>query len=143
MTRVADSAPALLVLDASAVVALGASAAPAGDALLSRVDGARLHAPDVLAVEVDSVLRGLVLGGRLTERQGDAARRTARSLPIELWPWAELSDRAWELRANLSSYDAGYVALAELLEATLLTGDGRLARASGPRCGIEVLTDVA
>ncbi len=91
-----------------------------------------------MPVEVDSALRGMVLGRRLTPIQGEAARRVAHDLPIELWPWQVLTARAWELRENLSTYDAGYVALAERLDATLITGDSRLAHATGPRCAIEV-----
>jgi predicted nucleic acid-binding protein len=58
-------------------------------------------------------------------------------LPVELWPYAPLAERVWELRENITSYDASYVALAELLDTTLVTIDGRLAKAPGPRCRIE------
>ncbi len=98
-----------------------------------------LYAPQILPAEVDSALRGLVAGRVLSAAQGDAAREQALSLPVELWPWHPLSARAWELRANLSSYDAGYVALAEHLAATLVTADARLARAPGLRCEVAVL----
>lgn len=60
-----------------------------------------------------------------------------RGLPINLWPWALLTDRAWELRENLSTYDAGCVALAERLGAPLITGDARIARAPGVVCRVE------
>lgn len=128
-----------VVLDASAVVALCASSSSAADAIARRIAAAVWHAPAVLPVEVDSALRGMVLGKRLTQAQGDAARRVVHDLPIELWPWRALTERAWELRENLSTYDAGYVALAERLDAVLITGDARLANASGPRCTVELI----
>lgn len=59
--------------------------------------------------------------------------------PARLWPFAALSERAWELGANASSYDAAYLALAERLDTTLLTRDARLSRALGIRCMSEVL----
>jgi predicted nucleic acid-binding protein len=57
-------------------------------------------------------------------------------LPIELWPYLPLAERVWELRENLTAYDASCVALAELLGTSLVTLDARLARESGPRCPI-------
>lgn len=128
----------ILVVDASAVVAVVASPAAAADAIGGRIAQSSLHAPVTLPVEADSALRGLVLGRRLSRAEGDAARRVARGLPVELWPWHLLSDRAWALRENLSTYDAGYVALAEHLGAVLVTGDARIAGAVGPTCRVEV-----
>jgi predicted nucleic acid-binding protein len=129
----------VVVIDASVVVAIVASRSAAASALADRLRASSLHAPDVLAAEVDSALRGLVLGRRLTAAQGDAARAAARALPVELWSWELLTDRAWELRSNLSSYDAGYVALAERLHSPFITGDARLAAAPGARCPIELI----
>ena len=60
-------------------------------------------------------------------------------LPIELWPYEVIAARAWELRANLTSYDASCVAVAELLDAPLITLDQRMSRAPGLRCTVEVL----
>lgn len=130
----------LLVVDASVVVALVASRAAGTAAIAARIGDAHLHAPAILPVEVDSALRGLERGGRLTSEQASVARSHAAGLPIELWPWQVLADRAWELRANVTTYDAGYVALAEHLGATLLTGDRRLASAGGFRCLVELAT---
>ena len=131
----------LLVVDASVVVALVASRAAGTAAIAARIGDARLHAPAILPVEVDSALRGLERGGRLTPEQASVARGHAAALPIELWPWHVLADRAWELRANVTTYDAGYAALAEHLGATLLTGDRRLGAAKRAlRCPVEVVT---
>ncbi|WP_431803163.1 type II toxin-antitoxin system VapC family toxin [Microbacterium sp. bgisy203] len=128
----------LVVVDASIVVALVATRAGDTRALAERLDGCLLHAPTHLAVEVDSALRGLERGRRLTQAQAEAARAQAAGLPIDLWSWSLVADRAWDLRHVLTSYDAGYVALAERLGATLLTGDARLARSGVVRCPIEV-----
>jgi predicted nucleic acid-binding protein len=84
------------------------------------------------------VLRGLVLRGALTASQADMAVEGFGALAIERFPADWLRPRIWELRDTLTAYDATYVALAELTGASaLLTTDGRLARAPGPRCTID------
>lgn len=128
----------LVVVDASAVVLLVASSHDAGDRLAARLTNAVLHAPHILPVEVDSALRGLVAGRVLSEGEAMAARQQAGRMPVDLWAWDALAERAWEMRSNLATYDAGYVALAEHIGATLVTADARLARAPGVRCAIEV-----
>ena len=138
MTVGAEGGIRLVVVDASTIVALVASGGSAADRIAAHLQDASLHAPHILPAEVDSALRRLVSGGKLTPAQGKVARSVAHGLPIELWPWSMLTDRAWELRENLSTYDAGYVALAERLGADLATGDARLARAPGLRCGVDV-----
>ncbi|QAY59517.1 PIN domain-containing protein [Microbacterium protaetiae] len=133
----ADAAE-LVVVDASAIVAVTASRSAVASALTDRLSATKMFAPHLLPTEVDSALRGLALRRRLTPEQADAARRATQALLIELWPWALLSDRAWQLRENLSTYDAGYVALAEYLGAPLITGDARIARAPHVPCRVEV-----
>jgi len=133
----ADREP--LVLDASVVVALVAANADETAHLAGRVGDAILFAPAILLTEVDSALRGLELGHRLTARQAEVSRWHARRLPLELWPEEALADRAWELRASLTIYDASYVALAERIGAVLLTGDRRIARAGVAQCPIEIV----
>lgn len=133
-------ASALLVVDASVIVAIVASSAAGTAGVAARIGDSALHAPAILPAEVDSALRGLERGRHLSRVHASAARAQAHRLPIELWPWELLADRAWELRENLTTYDAGYVALAERLGATLLTGDARLPTAPGLRCEIEVVT---
>jgi predicted nucleic acid-binding protein len=91
-------------------------------------------APHLAQVEATNILRRLELAGRLEKLDAASALDDLRSLRIELLPLAPFMDRVWELRANLTSYDAIYVAIAEALESPLATLDIRLARATGPRC---------
>jgi len=100
-------------------------------------------APDLLAYEVTNVLRRQRNAGRLSDAEARLALDAFRALPIELWPYAVLADRVWSLGANLSAYDAAYVALAERLDAVLLTADARIAGAPGVRCAVEVVTPPA
>ena len=85
------------------------------------------------------MLRRQVRGGRVDDRRAILALADLAALPLRRAPHRPLLARCWELRDNLSIYDAAYVALAEALEVILLTADQRLARATGPRCRIEVL----
>ena len=96
--------------------------------------------PDLADVETVSVLRKRWIAGTLTARRFRAAVDDLLALPIVRYPTGPLMSRAYELRANVTAYDACYVAVAEALGCALVTGDGKLARASGPRCRIEVLT---
>ncbi len=104
------------------------------------MQGARLLAPSVLPYEVANVLRRLQTTRRLAARHASQAFADLTVLDVELWDWSLIADRVWQLRANLSSYDAAYVALAELTAATLFTRDARLARAPDIRCAVEVFS---
>lgn len=123
------------VVDASVVIEL-----LVGNLDLPRLGDETLAAPHLLDSEVTHALRGLVLRGHLTEEQGTAAMAGFARLVVTRYPAAGLRTRMWELRHNLTAYDATYVALAELTGATaLLTTDVRLAAAAGPACHIEML----
>lgn len=84
----------LLVVDASVIVAIVASSAEGTAGIAARIGDSSLHAPGILPVEIDSALRGLERGGRLSPVQASAAREQAHGIPIELWPWELLADRA-------------------------------------------------
>lgn len=99
-----------------------------------------LTAPDLVDVETVSVLRKRWLARTIADDRFAAAVDDLRGMDFERVPTLRLIRRAYELRANVSSYDATYVALAEALECELLTGDKRLAAATGPRCAIRVLS---
>ncbi|MDQ1710047.1 MAG: hypothetical protein QOG49_1432 [Frankiaceae bacterium] len=124
------------VVDSSALVALLVDGGPAGEWVASTVNSGRLAAPALAMFETANILRRQQLAGRLERVEASLAHRDLLTLPIQLWPYAVLADRAWELRGTLTAYDASYVALAEMLDATLLTLDRRLTRASGPTCRI-------
>lgn len=127
------------VIDSSVFVAALADSTPGGDQVRRAVEGVDLAAPELIDVEVLSALRGLVAAGQL---DSDVASRSVIRLgraPIDRHPHAPLTSRCWELRHNLTPYDAVYVALAENLDAPLLTADARLTRATGPRCDFELL----
>lgn len=95
--------------------------------------------PHLADSEVVHALCSQVLRGDLDVRHAESAIGVWGSLGLSRLTVQGLLGRVWELRANLSPYDATYIALAEALEAPLATADGRLARASGPRCTIIVV----
>jgi predicted nucleic acid-binding protein len=98
-----------------------------------------LAAPELIELEVASGLRRLTSAGQVPERRRSLALADLMDLAIHRAPHLPLLGRCWELRANLTIYDAAYIALAEAMEVVLLTADERLARCSGPLCTIEVL----
>lgn len=114
----------MIVLDASAMVEalIGREVA---DELLAALSG-DVHAPHLLDVEVLSVLRGLLLGGRLDPAVTEEVRRDHFAFAINRYEVAPLADRIWQLRHQYTSYDAAYIALAEALEAPLYTCDAKL-----------------
>ncbi len=129
-----------LVVDSSALVALLADDGPAGSWVADAVAGATLFAPQLVSFEAANILRRQMVSGHLSRSEAALAHADLIVLPLDLWPYAPLAERVWELRENLTSYDASYVALAELLEAALVTLDVRLANAPGPRCRIQAFT---
>lgn len=125
----------MIVVDASAALAALLNDGPARHTLT----GEQLHAPHQIDPEVASGLRRRVAARQLDGAAGWAALDTWRRLGITRYSAVGLLDRVWELRDNVSAYDATYVALAELLGCPLLTADGRLGRAPGVRCSITVV----
>ena len=129
-----------MVVDASVVVTL-VLGGTASETIAARLawTGARCRAPHLLDLEVAQALRRLVRSGRCEPARAELALVRLRRLGLEYHPHGPLLPRIWELRGNLSAYDAAYVALAEALDAPLLTADHRLAAAPGHRARIEVL----
>ena len=99
-----------------------------------------LAAPDLVDVETTAVLRKRWLSGALSDERFAAAIQDLEDLLLERYPTSQLVRRAYELRANVSPYDAAYVALAEALDCDLVTADRKLTNATGPRCPIRLLT---
>lgn len=111
-----------------------------GDLDFGYPEEAEIAVPHLVDTEVVNVLRNLVRRGRLTEAQGEVAFAGFRQLALTRFPADWLRDRMWELRHDLSTYDATYVALAEVAGASsLLTTDARLAHAPGVSCRIDLL----
>ena len=131
----------MIVLDASVVVEL----------LLNRPSAARLarrlrdpdealHAPHLIDLEIAQTLRRYQAIGELSPQRARQALLTFGQMPIERHPHWPFLGRIWELHRNLTAYDAAYVALAEVLDAPLLTCDRALASAPGPRANIELIS---
>jgi predicted nucleic acid-binding protein len=129
----------VIVVDASVVVGL-LEDSPQGEQLRRRLAGELLSAPELLDLEVVMVWRRLARAGRLEQRRALQALSDLDELELRRARIRLLIPRIWELRDNLSAYDASYVALAEALDAPLLTADARLTRATGPRCRFELVT---
>ena len=130
----------MIVIDASVAVEwlLRTSASvPIAHRILSPVEN--LHAPHLLDIEVAQALRRCNFIGILDRQRADAALQSFVTLRIQRYPHTPLLRRVWQLRDNLSAYDALYVALAESLGATLLTRDRKLAAAPGHRARVQVI----
>ncbi|WP_407317609.1 type II toxin-antitoxin system VapC family toxin [Isoptericola halotolerans] len=100
-----------------------------------------LHAPDHAFIEVMTVLRGWDLGGHVPSARLGSALEDLSIVPLRRWPVDRLRGRIWALRQNISAYDAGYIALAEQLDASLLTADRHLERAAErfSPCAVELI----
>ena len=125
-----------VVVDSSAIVALLTDAGPMGDWVAANLEGATLAAPSLAPFEAANVLRRQLLLSAIDETEASLAHQDLVELSIELWPYAALAERTWQLRADVTVYDAAYVALAELLGAPVVTLDAGLGRSAGPRCPI-------
>jgi predicted nucleic acid-binding protein len=128
----------VIVVDASALleVLLRTSAAQVVEKRLFREPRETLHAPHLLDVEVAQVLRRYAAIGEIDEQRGSAALADLADFPIRRYPHDFLLTRVWDLRNNFTAYDGVYVALAEALNARLLTRDRRLAAAVDRHAGI-------
>lgn len=130
----------MIVIDASVLANVVADDGADGDAARTHVRGSgELTAPDLVDVETVSVLRRRWRAKDLSAHRFRAAIEDLESLPVVRYPTLPLMRRAYELRANVTAYDAAYVALAEALACPLVTADERLANTPGPVCAIHVL----
>jgi predicted nucleic acid-binding protein len=126
----------VIVVDASVVATALLDDGPDGERVRERLIDQDLFAPELLDLEVASAWRRVSLAGTLSERRATQALSDLADLPLIRSPHKPLIHRIWDLRDNLTSYDAAYVALAEALDCPLLTADERLSRAPGPRCEV-------
>jgi predicted nucleic acid-binding protein len=129
----------MIVLDASAAVDWLLQT-PAGQRIEQRIYSRNesLHTPHLFDLEVTQVLRRLAQQAVVPAHRADEAVRDLLDLRVTRYPHLVLLPRVWQLRHNLSAYDAAYIVLAEKLGAALLTRDGRLASASGHAALIEL-----
>lgn len=130
----------MIVVDASVLVE-ALFQTPAAGALRARLFDAEqtLHAPHLIDLEVAQVVRRYAASGRIGPAQGRAALTNLKNFPLDRYPHDMFLPRIWELRHNLTAYDAAYVSLAEALDAPLLTRDRRLAAAPGHRARIDLV----
>lgn len=128
----------MIVVDTSAVIGVLAGQ-PRVARLVDRViNEGDLHAPHLIDVEFQHALRRLVVAGAISDDRAADARMDFADLTIVRYPHVSLADRMWELRHNVTAYDAAFLALAEALGAPLVTCDARLARAPGHAASVEV-----
>ncbi|MER6998488.1 type II toxin-antitoxin system VapC family toxin [Streptomyces sp. NPDC000410] len=130
----------MIVVDASVL-----TEALTGDGTAGKAARARLMrdnhwaAPEHLVVETFHAVRGRLLGGKITLARADAAVAALSQVALETIDVQRLLPRMWELRQNVSGYDAACIAAAETFACPLITGDARLSRCNAARCAIEVI----
>jgi predicted nucleic acid-binding protein len=131
----------VIVLDASAAIDLLLNIQPQAATIAARLGqaGETLHAPHLIDLEVFSAVRHHVRRRVLPEDRGRLALEDLRDLRLIRYPISPLMERMWEMRENVSGFDAAYVALAEALDAPLVTSDRRLARTRGHAARIEAI----
>jgi predicted nucleic acid-binding protein/GNAT superfamily N-acetyltransferase len=133
----------VLVVDASVLVSALIDDGPARTRTYLRLDGEdTICAPEIIDLEIANAWRRDLQAGRLGEERSRQALEDLAALPLVRMPHQPLIERIWELRHNLTAYDAAYVALAEDLDTTLLTADGRLTRAPSLRCQVELIEEL-
>lgn len=129
----------MIVVDASILVTALGDDGVDGERVRRRLRDERLLAPELVDLEVVSAWRRFRAAGAMDDRRCALAITDLVQAPIDRVGHRPLIARCWELRDNLTTYDAAYVAVAELVGAPLVTADERLARAPGIRCVVEVL----
>ena len=126
-----------LVVDASLVVSALVDAGNTGIWAESLLASGPLGAPHLMPVEVTNILRRAAAKGEITQDVASMAHADLLDLRVELYPYAPFAARVWELRDNVTSYDAWYIALAESLGVSVATLDYRMAQAPGTRCSFK------
>lgn len=130
----------MIVIDASALIeALGRTNVAPRVAARILAPEQTLHAPHIIDLEIVQVLRRWVAAGDITQERGREALADLAAVPLTRYPHVDLLPRVWELRGNLTAYDAAYVALAEALDAPLVTRDRRLAASPGHTARVELV----
>jgi predicted nucleic acid-binding protein len=128
-----------VVADTSALLPALVDAGSAGEAARAALSVPELIAPALIDVEVLHVLHGRVRSGKLKVERAAEAVADLKRMPLERFDMLPLLERVWQLRDNLTAYDATFVALAESFDALLVTADERLSKSPGPRCRFQVI----
>lgn len=123
-----------IVVDASVLVAALVDGGSDGAWAEQVLTQGQVHAPELARAEATNILRRLERANQITTPEADAAQEELMQLDMELFGFDPFADRVWELRHNVTSYDAWYVALAEALNLPLATLDEHLSKADGPTC---------
>ena len=123
-----------VVVDSSVLVAALVDSGPRGTWAEDALANGPLHAPELARAEATNILRRLEMAKQITKAEANAAHEDLMQLELELFAFDLFAERIWELRHNVTSYDAWYVAVAEALKLPLATLDARLSRAKGPTC---------
>jgi predicted nucleic acid-binding protein len=129
----------VIVVDATVLTPALVDDGSDGDRARDRLAGEELAAPELIDLEVASVLRRALQVGRVDERRTEQALNDLAELPLLRGAHLPLIPRIWELRSEMTPYEASYIALAEALDVVLLTADIGLARATGVHCQVELL----
>lgn len=129
----------MIVVDASVLATALGDDGNDGRRARDRLMGERLSAPELIDLEVTSVLRRLCAADQLDPARAEQALTDLDALRLDRVPHRPLLRRCWELRHNLTVHDAAYIAVAEILDATLVTADQRLSKAPGMTCAVELL----
>lgn len=130
----------MIVIDASALAEALTGDGPVGDDARAILGAdSRWAAPPLLLLETMSVIRGRLLGGKITREAAEAAVADLHEIVVDRVDETTMLTRMWELRDNLTLHDAAYVVTAEVLRCPLVTADGKLPRATGPRCQIQLI----
>lgn len=129
----------MIVVDASVLVNVLGDDGNDGRRARDRLAAQSLAAPELIDLEVAAVFRKFCAAQRFDARRARQALSDLYDLRMDRVPHRELIGRCWELRNNVTIYDASYIAVAELFDATLVTADGRLAKIPGAKCKVEVL----
>lgn len=128
----------MLVVDTSAVLQALAAHDPAPGLVEHLARDGDLHGPHLIDTEVLHALRRMTMNGAISDERAMDARSDFAELTLVRYPHQPLSDRVWALRHNLTAYDATFIALAETLDAPLITCDARLASAPGHTAHVEL-----
>ena len=129
-----------IVIDPSVAVNSLLDTTRKGDRASRAIEDCCLMAPTVFPYEVTNVIRRQLSARLLSPEAAELAWIGLTDLDVDLWQWATIAERVWRLKGSLSTYDASYIALAEVLDCPLVTTDAKLAAMAPPTCRIELIT---